>query len=71
MRNLLITALFHDFHHPGHPHPGEDDPNRINIQIAIAGLRRYIMPIDRAFLPEIEALIEVNSVPLQNRQRQA
>src|SRR5215471_7864112 len=24
MRNLLITALFHDFDHPGHPHPGVD-----------------------------------------------
>ena len=22
MRNLLIAALFHDFDHPGHPHPG-------------------------------------------------
>jgi hypothetical protein len=40
MRNLLIAALFHDFDHPGHPHPGEQDPDRINIRIAIAGLRR-------------------------------
>jgi Quinolinate synthetase A protein/HD domain len=63
MRNLLITALFHDFDHPGHPHPGEDDPDRINIQIAISGLRRYIMPIDRVFLPEIEALIEATQYP--------
>jgi hypothetical protein len=47
MRNLLIAALFHDFDHPGHPHPGENDPDRINIPIAIAGLRRYIMPADR------------------------
>ncbi len=63
IRNLLIAALFHDFDHPGHPHPGEDDPDRINIQIAIAGLRRYIMPVDRAFLPEIEALIEATQYP--------
>ena len=63
MRNLLITALFHDFDHPGHPHRGEDEPDRINIHIAIAGLRRYIMPIDRAFLPEIEALIEATQYP--------
>ncbi|HEX4165767.1 MAG TPA: HD domain-containing protein, partial [Bryobacteraceae bacterium] len=63
MRNLLITALFHDFDHPGHPHPGEDDPDRINIQIAIAGLRRHIMSTDRAFLPEIEALIEATHYP--------
>jgi hypothetical protein len=63
MRNLLITALFHDFDHPGHPHPGEDDPDRINIGIAIAGLRRYITPTDCAFLPEIEALIEATHYP--------
>jgi hypothetical protein len=62
-RNSLITALFHDFDHPGHPHPGENDPDRINIQIAIAGLRRYIMPADRAFQPEIEALIEAAQYP--------
>ena len=55
MRNLLIAALFHDFDHPGRPHRGKDDPDRINIPIAIAGLRRYIMPVDRRFLPEIEA----------------
>ena len=63
MRNLLIAALFHDFDHPGHPHPGENDPDRINIPIAIAGLRRYVMPADRAFLPQIEALIEATHYP--------
>lgn len=63
MRNLLIAALFHDFDHPGHPHPGEDDPDRINIPIAIAGLRQYILPADRPFLPEIEALIEATHYP--------
>jgi hypothetical protein len=63
MRNLLIAGLFHDFDHPGHPHPGEDDPDRVNIPIAIAGLRRYVMPDDRPFLPEIEALIEATHYP--------
>ena len=63
MRDLLIAALFHDFDHPGHPHPGEDDPDRINILIAIAGLRRHIMPADRPFLPEIETLIEATHYP--------
>ena len=63
MRNLLVAALFHDFDHPGHSHPGEKDPDRINIQIAIAGLRRYISPGDRASLPEIEALIELTHYP--------
>ena len=63
MRDLLIAALFHDFDHPGRPHPGETDPDRINIPIAIAGLRRCIMPADRAFLPQIEALIEATHYP--------
>jgi hypothetical protein len=63
MRNLLIAALFHDFDHPGHPHPNEGDPDRINIPIAIAGLRRYVMPADRAFLPQVEALIEATHYP--------
>jgi HD superfamily phosphodiesterase len=63
MRNLLIAALFHDFDHPGHPHPGEQDPDRINIRIAIAGLRRHITADDRASLPEIEALIEATHYP--------
>jgi len=59
----MRDGLFHDFDHPGHPHPGENDPDRINIQIAVAGLRRCIMPTDRAFLPEIEALIEATQYP--------
>jgi len=63
MRDLLIAALFHDFDHPGHPHPGENDPDRVNIPIAIAGLRRYVMSADRAFLPQIEALIEATHYP--------
>ena len=68
MRNLLITALFHDFDHPGHPHPGENDPDRINIRIAIAGLRRYIMPADRAFFARNRSTNRSHSVSLQNRQ---
>lgn len=63
MRILLVAALFHDFDHPGHAHPGEEDPDRINIEIAIAGLRRYIAPDDRALLPEIEAVIEATHYP--------
>ena len=63
MRNLLIAALFHDFDHPGHPHPGEQDPDRINIKIAIAGLRRHITADDRASLSEIEGLIEATHYP--------
>jgi hypothetical protein len=63
MRNLLIAALFHDFDHPGHPHPGEQDPDRINIKIAIAGLRQHITADDRASLSEIEGLIEATHYP--------
>jgi len=63
MRHLLIAALFHDFDHPGHSHPGERDPDGINIEIAIAGLRRHITADDRASLPEIEALIEATHYP--------
>jgi hypothetical protein len=63
IRNLLIAALFHDFDHPGHPHPGADDPDRINIGRSIAALRRHIAPEDRPFLPGIEALIEATHYP--------
>ncbi len=63
MRVLLIAALFHDFDHPGHPHPGEEDPDSINIGLAITGVRRHITPADRALLPEIEALIATTHYP--------
>jgi hypothetical protein len=63
LRNLLIAALFHDFDHTGHPHPEVDDPDGINIALAIAGLRRHITAEDRPFLPEIEALIEATHYP--------
>ena len=43
--------------------PGEADPDRINIDIALAGLRRYSTLEDRALLPEIEALIEATHYP--------
>jgi hypothetical protein len=65
MRELLIAALFHDFDHPGHPHPGEADPDRINIEIAIRGLRRYVAPSDRPSLPRVEALIRATHFPYQ------
>jgi hypothetical protein len=69
MRNLLVAALFHDFDHPGHPHP-EEDPDRINIKIAISGLRRYTIQGDRASLPEIEALIEATHYPYKTAGKQ-
>lgn len=62
-RNLLIAALFHDFDHPGHPHPEADDPDGINIGLAIAGLRRHLVPEDQPFLTAIEGLIEATHFP--------
>ena len=63
MRELLIAALFHDFDHPGHPHQGEPDPDRINIEIAIGGLRKHVQPSDRQSLTCIEALIRATHFP--------
>ena len=63
MRILLIAALFHDFDHTGRPHAGETDPDGINIEIAIAGLRRHLAPDDSALMPQIEALIDATHFP--------
>jgi hypothetical protein len=63
MRILLIAALFHDFDHTGRPYPGENDPDGINIEIAIAGLRRYLASEDNPLKPEIEALIDATHFP--------
>lgn len=63
IRHLLIAALFHDFDHPGHPHPAADDPDSVNIALAIAGLRRHLATEDQAFLPAIEGLIEATHYP--------
>src|ERR1700724_4580418 len=63
MRTLLIAALFHDFDHTGRPHRGDEDPDGINIEITISGLRRYLASDDRALMPEIEALIEATHFP--------
>lgn len=70
MRILLVAAIFHDFDHPGRPHPGEADPDGVNIRLAIAGLRRYVSPDDRASLPEIEAVIEATHYPYQTPGRE-
>ena len=63
VRILLIAALFHDFDHPGRPHPEAADPDRINIEIAITALRRHIAFEDRDLLPDIEATIEATHYP--------
>jgi hypothetical protein len=63
-RNLLIAALFHDFDHSGHCHPGHY-PDRLNIEIAIAALRRHVLAADQEALSEIEALIRATEFPYQ------
>jgi hypothetical protein len=63
MHELLIAALFHDFDHPGQPHQGELDPDRINIEIAICGLQKHAKRSDRPSLPSIEALIRATHFP--------
>jgi len=67
MRNLLIAALFHDFDHPGHPHPGEGDPDRINIPIAIAGLRQIHNACRSRFSFRDRSTDRGDPLPLQNR----
>jgi hypothetical protein len=65
-RNLLIASLFHDFDHPGHSHPGTNS-DWLNIEVAIAALRRHILPEDQDALPEIEALIRATEFPYKHR----
>ena len=58
MRNLLIAAMFHDFNHPGMM--GDDD---LNIERAIRGLQKYILPEDAPFLAEIVLIIRATQYP--------
>jgi hypothetical protein len=62
-RSLLIAAVFHDFDHPGHS--GPQYPDRRNIDVAIAALRRYVLPTDREALPAIEAIIRATEFPFR------
>lgn len=66
-RNLLIAALFHDFDHLGHS--SQRDPDRLNIEIAVAALRHYLLPADRKALREIEALVRATEFPYRRPAR--
>jgi len=58
MRNLLISALMHDY---GHMSKKGDDS--LNISTAIAYLREYVLDIDRPHLTYIEDVIRSTKYP--------
>lgn len=58
MRNLLIAAMFHDFDHTGRT--GNDD---LNIELALRGLRKHILPEDEEWLPHISEKIKGSQYP--------
>ncbi len=69
IRNLLIAALFHDFDHPGRPDSEADDPDGVNIGIAIAGLCRHIASEDRPFSLGDRSADRGDALPLHGQQR--
>ncbi|MEK7599008.1 MAG: HD domain-containing protein [Patescibacteria group bacterium] len=58
MRNLLIAALFHDF-----DHTGKAGPDSVNIERAIAGLKKYISSEDQSEFEDISAIIRSTEYP--------
>lgn len=58
IRNALIAGLFHDY-----DHTGKKGPDRVNIDRAIAGLRKHILPEDLPYIDEIIAILEVTEYP--------
>jgi hypothetical protein len=58
MRNLLIAAMFHDFDHPGRT--GNDD---LNIEIALRGLAKHILPEDGPYFNDIADIIRPTEFP--------
>ena len=57
-RNLLIAAMFHDFDHSGRV--GSDD---LEIQRALRGLKKHILPEDSAAFEAIAAMIQATEFP--------
>jgi hypothetical protein len=57
-RSILIAAMFHDFDHSGLL--GNDD---LNIERAVRGLKKCILPEDEPFLDDIVALLWVTEYP--------
>ncbi len=52
VRNMFIAALMHDYNHPGRI--GNDD---LNLQFAIRGLERYILPEDKPYFDKIKQMM--------------
>ncbi len=57
-RDLLIAAIFHDFDHPGAM--GEDD---LNIERAVRGFRKHILPEDAPHAENIIAIMRATQYP--------
>lgn len=58
MRNLLIAALFHDFDHTGKP-----VSDKINVSMAVAGIKKHVAQEDESELNNIVAIIEATEWP--------
>ncbi|MEI8339205.1 MAG: hypothetical protein WCF94_00900 [bacterium] len=58
IRNILVAAMFHDF-----DHTGKKINDKINIDLAIAGLHKYIDDSDKEYLSQIEDLIRSTEYP--------
>lgn len=62
LRSILISALFHDYNHIG----AENDS--ANIELAINGLRTYILPIDKPEFAIISENIKGTQFPHSNKE---
>lgn len=58
IRNLMIAAIFHDYNHSGAA--GND---ATNIGLAIKGLEKVILPIDKPHLGDIKLLLQGTQFP--------
>ena len=58
LRNILIAALFHDYNHPG-----ETGNDAKNIEVAIKGLKTFILHSDKPYLDEICYYIKATQFP--------
>jgi hypothetical protein len=62
MRNILVAAMFHDF-----DHTGKKVDDKINIDLAVAGLYKYVDESDKECLPQIESLVRSTEYPHKDK----